>query len=59
MWPQIGEIHDLDHGKPGGTFFKGEQRPTEETAFPLKHEEKKATDIGALRHSRHEADFHP
>jgi len=41
MWPQIGEIHDLDHGKPGGTFFKGDDRPTLDTAFPRKHEEKK------------------
>lgn len=41
MWPQIGEIHDLDHGKPGGTFFKGEDRPALETAFPRKHEGKK------------------
>lgn len=41
MWPQIGEIHDLDHGKAGGTFFKGEDRPTLEAAFPRKHEGKK------------------
>jgi len=41
MWPQIGEIQDLDHGKPGGTFFKGEERPTMETVFPRKHEGKK------------------
>jgi hypothetical protein len=38
MWPQIGEIHDLDHGKPGGVYFKGFDRPTIETAFPRKHE---------------------
>ena len=41
MWPQIGEIHDLDHGKTGGTFFKGDERPTLETAFPRRHEPKK------------------
>lgn len=41
MWPQIGEIHDLDHGKEGGTFFKGDDRPTLETAFPRQHEGKK------------------
>lgn len=41
LWPQIGEIHDLDHGKEGGTFFKGEDRPTLETVFPRKHEKKK------------------
>lgn len=41
MWPQIGEIHDLDRGKPGGTFFKGEDRPTMETVFLRKHEGKK------------------
>jgi hypothetical protein len=41
MWPQIGEIHDLDHGKHGGTFFKGDARPTLETAFPRRHEPKK------------------
>ncbi len=41
MWPQIGEIHDLDHGKSGGTFFKGEDRPTLEAVFPRRHEVKK------------------
>lgn len=41
MWPQIGEIHDLHHGKPGGTFFKGDDRPTLETVFPRSHEPKK------------------
>lgn len=41
MWPQMGEIHDLDHGTAGGTFFKGDDRPTLETAFPCKHEKKK------------------
>jgi hypothetical protein len=41
MWPQIGEIHDLDHGKAGGTYFKGDDRPTVDTAFPRKHEGKK------------------
>ena len=41
IWPQIGEIHDLDHGKPGGVFFKGDECPTLDTAFPRKHEEKK------------------
>lgn len=41
MWPQIGEIHDIDHGKPGGTFFKGHDRLTLDTAFPRKHEGKK------------------
>ena len=41
MWPQIGEIHDLDHGKQGGIFFKGDDRPTLESAFPRKHEAKR------------------
>lgn len=41
MWPQIGEIHDLDHGNSGGTFFKGDDRPNLETVFPRKHEPKK------------------
>jgi hypothetical protein len=41
MWPQMGEIHDLDHGGEGGTFFKGDIGPTLETAFPRKHEGKK------------------
>jgi hypothetical protein len=41
MWPQIGEIHDLDHGKPGGAFYKGDDRPALDTVFPRKHEEKK------------------
>lgn len=41
LWPQIGEIHDLDHGKEGGTYFKGEDRPTLETVFPRRHEKKK------------------
>lgn len=41
MWPQIGEIHDPDHGKPGGTYFKGGERPTLESAFPRRHEDKK------------------
>lgn len=41
MWPQIGEIHDLDHGNTGGTYFKGDDWPSLETAFPRKHEEKK------------------
>lgn len=41
LWPQIGEIHDLDHGKIGGTFFKGEEQLTIETAFPRKYEPKK------------------
>jgi len=40
MWPQIGEIHDLDHGKRGGTFFKGDDRLTLDAAFPRKHEGK-------------------
>ncbi len=40
MWPQIGEVHDLDHGKEGGTFFKGDDRPSLHTAFPRKHEGK-------------------
>lgn len=41
MWPQIGEIHDLNLGKTGGTFFKGEDLPTLESAFPRNHEAKK------------------
>jgi len=41
MWPQIGEIHDLDHGRPGGTFFKGQDRPTLGAVFPRRYEEKK------------------
>ncbi len=41
MWPQIGEIHDLDHGGTGGTLFKDEERPTSQTAFPRMHELKK------------------
>lgn len=38
MWPQIGEIHDLHHGGPLGTFFKGVVAPTLETAFPRRYE---------------------
>ncbi|MCC5847266.1 MAG: DUF3800 domain-containing protein [Verrucomicrobia bacterium] len=41
MWPQIGEIHDLHHGNAGGVFFKGQDRPTLESAFPRKYEDKK------------------
>lgn len=42
MWPQIGEIHDLHIGKrKSGTFFKGDELPTLETAFPRKWEPKK------------------
>ena len=41
MWPQIGEIHDLDHGRSGGTYFKGDDCPSLDTAFPRKHEGKK------------------
>ena len=41
MWPQIGEIHDLDHGKPGGTYFKGSDQPGLDTVFPRRHEKKK------------------
>lgn len=41
MWPQIAEIHDLHHGKQGGTFFTGETRPTLDTDFPKSHEAKK------------------
>jgi len=41
MWAQIGEIHDLDHGRQGGVFFKGEEPPTLASAFPRKHERKK------------------
>lgn len=40
MWPQIGEIHDLHLGSLGGTYFKGDERPTPETAFPRNHEPK-------------------
>lgn len=41
MWPQIGEIHDLDHGGSGGTFLKGDHPPTVDSVFPREHEEKK------------------
>lgn len=34
MWPQVGEILDLHHGKVGGTFFKENDRPSSVTAFP-------------------------
>ncbi len=37
MWPQIAEIHDLHHGRPSGTFFTGDNRPTLETVFPRKY----------------------
>lgn len=48
LWPQIGEEHDLHHGGGSGTFFKGADLPTLDTAFPRRHEgKKKATDIGA------------
>ena len=41
MWPQVGEILDLDHEKPGGTYFKGDDLPSVESAFPRKHEGKR------------------
>lgn len=42
LWPQIGEIHDLHLGKKtSGTFFKGKNKPTSETVFPRKWDEKK------------------
>jgi hypothetical protein len=40
-WTQDLWIYDLDHGKEGGTYFKGEDRPTLETVFPRRHESKK------------------
>lgn len=40
MCPQIEEIHDLDHGKIDGTFFKGADKPTLDHVFPRKHEGK-------------------
>ncbi len=41
MWPQIAEIHDLHHGRPPGTFFTGDKRPTLDTVFPREYEGKK------------------
>ena len=43
MWPQIGEIHDLDHGAQSGTFFKGEDCPGLNLIFPRSHEPKRKT----------------
>jgi len=40
-WPQIGEIHDLNHGKPGGVLFKGDDYPSLDTVFPRSHEAEK------------------
>ena len=37
MWPQIAEIHDLHHGRPHGTFFTGDNRPTLDAVFPRKY----------------------
>lgn len=41
MWPQMAEIHDLHHGRPPGTFFTGDKRPTLDTVFPREYEGKK------------------
>ena len=41
MWPQITEIHDLHHGRPHGTFFTGDKRPTLDTVFPREYEGEK------------------
>ena len=41
LWPQIAEIHDLDHGPTIGTYF-GPQRPlTIEARFPEKAPKKR------------------
>lgn len=38
MWPQMAELHDISHGRAGGTFFKGDDQPSLESVFPRKHE---------------------
>ena len=35
LWPQMGEIHDLNFGGPAGTFYKSDFLPTTELRFPI------------------------
>jgi len=41
LWPQIGEIHDLDFGAARGTFFTAQQLLTLEVRFGNKRRKKK------------------